>query len=156
VKKNVKIPVLRKDFIIDELQLIESAYYQADAVLLIASILPLRRLKALMKKADELLLDYIVEVHDEEELKTALKTDCQLIGVNNRNLKTFAIDLNTSLKLYKEIPRERKTIVESGIASLRDVLLYTEVGIDTFLIGQMLMSQGNPGEMIREIKNLRS
>ncbi len=153
IKKISGIPILRKDFIIDELQIYEARKAGADAILLIAAILSAKQLKNLIKIARELGLDFILEIHDEDDLKKALKTDSEIIGINNRDLKTFKINLNTALKLYHKIPGDRKIIVESGISALKDIQLFTEIGINTFLIGKYLMEQNDPGIVLKSIKN---
>lgn len=154
-RKGASIPLLRKDFIIHPLQIEEACFYEADAILLIATILSTSELKKLIKKASDLGLDCLLEVHNEEDLKKALKTDCPLIGINNRDLHTFQIDLNTSLRLAPKIPKERKIVVESGISSLKDIQLFLEVGIHCFLIGKFLMEQNDPGGMLKSIKSLK-
>lgn len=153
VHETVSIPTLRKDFIIDPIQVQEARYYGADALLLIAAILTPKKLKELMKLSRELGMDFILEVHSEEDLKKALKTDAPIIGINNRNLKTFQVNLNTALKLYNKIPSDRKIVVESGLSSLRDFHLFTEIGINTFLIGRYLIEQNDPCSVLRAIKD---
>lgn len=156
VKQSVRIPVLRKDFLLDPAQLYEARRHGADAVLLIAAILPLKKLKLMMDKAKALGLDYLVEIHEEAELKTVLKTDCPVIGINNRNLKTFKINLGVGLKLAQKVPADRQVVIESGIKDLRDIQLFTEVGIRAFLIGKYLMEQNDPSNLLRAIKNASS
>jgi indole-3-glycerol phosphate synthase len=153
VKNVVQIPVMRKDFILDPLQIQEARYYGADAILLIATILPLKKLKELISVTRELGMDFILEVHDEEDLKKALKTDAQIIGINNRDLRTFQINLNTALKLYNKIPEDRSIVVESGLNSLRDLHFFTEIGVKTFLVGKYLMEQNHPGNVLRAMKD---
>jgi indole-3-glycerol phosphate synthase len=144
---------MRKDFILDPLQIQEARYYGADAILLIATILPLKKLKELISVTRELGMDFILEVHDEEDLKKALKTDAQIIGINNRDLRTFQINLNTALKLYNKIPEDRSIVVESGLNSLRDLHFFTEIGVKTFLVGKYLMEQNHPGNVLRAMKD---
>ncbi|HOJ50754.1 MAG TPA: indole-3-glycerol phosphate synthase TrpC [Spirochaetota bacterium] len=156
IKNNFNIPVLRKDFIIDEAQIIESRHVSADAILLIAKILSVNELKRFIKLADELGMDVIIEVHDEEDIKKALKTENKIIGINNRDLETFEIKLNTSIKLATKIPNDRIKISESGISSIKDVSLLTEIGYNIFLIGTYLITHSEPGKILREIKKVKS
>lgn len=155
IRENVSTPILRKDFIIDEAQVFETAASKADAFLLIAAALPLRKLKSLMAEGRKYNLEFILEIHDEADLKKALKTDAEIIGINNRNLKTFEVDLSTGLKLSQKLPSDRKVIIESGIRSVRELHLYTEIGINTFLIGQFLMENSNPGNLLTQLKNAK-
>lgn len=139
VKKSVDIPVLRKDFIFDPYQIYESLALGADAVLLIVSILDGDLLRELISIAGELGLDPLVEVHNEWELEIALSSGAKLIGINNRNLKTFNVDINTSLELAKKIPAEKTVVSASGIKTYKDIKALLGVGIYAFLIGEGLM-----------------
>ena len=142
------LPCLRKDFIIDEFQLVEARACGADAVLLIVAALTQGELVALHRRALELQLDVLCEVHDVSELDRALTAGCNLIGVNNRNLRTFHVDLNTSLELVKRIPSGILKVAESGIESGVDIARLRDAGFDAFLIGEFLMRAANPGEAL--------
>ena len=143
------IPCLRKDFILDEFQLLEARACRADAVLLIVAALEQDQLIALKYHAREHQLDALVEVHDDAELDRALAAGCDLIGVNNRNLHTFEVTLNTSLDLVKRIPAGVVKIAESGIDSAVDIARLRGAGFDAFLIGEALMRAPSPGEALR-------
>ena len=139
VKKIVSCPVLRKDFIFDEYQIYEARAKKADAILLIAAILELKQAEEFLHLARELGLSVLFEVHDFAELETALRINAPVIGINNRNLKTLAIDLNTTFELKKEIPGDRIVVSESGIKTRDDVLRLEEAGVDAMLVGTFLM-----------------
>lgn len=139
IKQVVKLPLLRKDFIIDHYQIFETRVAGADAVLLIVRILSNEKLKAFLKLSRELGMDCLVEVHDADELNKALDADAEIIGINNRDLNTFKTDLETTFKLRPLIP-ERKTIVsESGISTRTDILRLKDCGINAALIGETFM-----------------
>ena len=146
-----QIPCLRKDFIVDEFQLLEARANGADAVLLIVAALEQPELVALAEKARVEELDVLCEVHDEEELKRALDAGCDVIGVNNRNLKTFQVDLNTSLRLAELMPSSVLAVAESGIHSGADIAKLRAAGFGAFLIGESLMRAKSPGEALREL-----
>ena len=139
VKEIVSCPVLRKDFISDEYQIYEARSKKADAILLIAAILELKQAEEYLHLARELGLSVLFEVHDFAELETALRINATVIGINNRNLKTLAIDLNTSFELIKEIPGDRVVVSESGIKTRDDVLRLEAAGVDAMLVGTSLM-----------------
>jgi indole-3-glycerol phosphate synthase len=145
------LPCLRKDFIIDEFQLVEARACRADAVLLIVAALEQEQLIALQHRARELRLDALVEVHDGTELDRALAAGCDLIGVNNRNLHTFQVDSNTSLKLVKRIPASVIKVAESGIESADHIAQLRDAGFDAFLIGESLMRAAHPGDALRAL-----
>jgi indole-3-glycerol phosphate synthase len=144
-----RLPCLRKDFIVDEFQLLEARAHGADAVLLIVAALRQTELTDLHRRARELGLDVLCEVHDAEELQRALDAGCETIGVNNRNLHTFKVDLNTSLQLAELMPAEILKVAESGIESGDDIVRLREAGFDAFLVGESLMRAGHPGEALR-------
>ena len=152
VKKIVSCPVLRKDFIFDEYQIYEARAKTADAILLIASILELKQAEEYLHLAQELGLSVLFEVHDFAELETALRINAPVIGINNRNLKTLAIDLDTTFELQKEIPGDRTVVSESGIKTRDVVLRLEEAGVDAMLIGTSLMESG---EIAKKIDVLR-
>ena len=139
VKATTSLPILRKDFIVDEYQIYESKLIGADCILLIASILNDEELKNFSETADRLKLDYIIEVHDEEELQRAQHFSNAIIGVNNRNLKTFDVDINNSVELKKIFEGENIFIAESGIKSKKDIEYLRQHNINVFLIGESLM-----------------
>ena len=139
VKAITSLPILRKDFIVDEYQIYESKLIGADCILLIASILNDEELKNFSEAADRLKLDYIIEVHDEEELQRAQHFSNAIIGVNNRNLKTFDVDINNSVELKKIFEGENIFIAESGIKSKKDIEYLQQHNINVFLIGESLM-----------------
>jgi indole-3-glycerol phosphate synthase len=148
---SVKLPCLRKDFIVDEFQLLEARANSADAVLLIVAALTGKELARLKARATDLALDVLCEVHDEEELKFALDAGCDLIGVNNRDLKTFKVDLETSFRLAPLIPKQVLAVAESGIRTASDISLLRDAGFKAFLIGESLMKVENPGEALRAL-----
>ncbi len=145
------LPVLRKDFIIDEWQLLEARVMGADCILLIASALSLKQLQTLEGQARELQLDVLLEVHDEAELEMALQTQAQLIGVNNRNLKTFVTDLAASERIRPLIPANRLMVTESGIHSRADVERLQKHGIQAFLVGEAFMRADEPGQALQAL-----
>jgi indole-3-glycerol phosphate synthase len=141
VKKTVKLPVLRKDFIIDAAQVVEARQIGADAVLLIARILSLDELVKLLAICKKLKLEALVEVHDEEDVKKALQTKARVIGINNRDLDSLKIDLNTTIRLLKQFPalKQRKIVSESGIRSRADVIKLRSAGVNGILVGTSLL-----------------
>ena len=139
VKATSSLPILRKDFIVDEYQIYESKLIGADCILLIASILNDEELKNFSEIAERLKLDYIIEVHDEEELQRVQHFSNAIIGVNNRNLKTFDVDINNSVELKKIFEGENIFIAESGIKSKKDIEYLQQHNINVFLIGESLM-----------------
>lgn len=148
-------PILRKDFMIDEYQMIEAKSMGADAVLLIAAILDPARLKSLCAFAQSLQLEVMVEVHDEHELKANIDSGANIIGVNNRNLKSFEVDVELSKKLIEFIPKEVVKISESGISSPQTAAMLRACGYDGFLIGGSFMQSGRPEMAAKEfIKEL--
>jgi len=151
IRKRVAIPLLRKDFIFDRYQVIEARAAGADAILLIAAMLDLSGLKEFSTLAHELGLDVLLEVHDEKELETALRTDCRLIGINNRNLNTFKTDLGTTERLLRLIPGDRFTVSESGINTRNDIVRLQNAGAKAFLIGESLMREADIGKKLREL-----
>lgn len=148
IKQNVSIPVLRKDFTIYDYQIYESFLLGADAILLICAILDLDTLIEYIKIADSLGLDALVEVHDLDEMNMAIKANAKIIGVNNRNLKDFTVDINNSIELKKYIPKDVIFVTESGIKSKDDIL---RINPDACLIGETLMRSGNLEETLKEL-----
>jgi indole-3-glycerol phosphate synthase len=152
VKKATVLPVLRKDFIIDPYQIYESRALGADAVLLIAAILPGKQMEELMSLAGELGMATLVEIHTEQELEHALSAGAGLIGINNRDLKTFAIDLKKTFELSGLIDKQNVTVVsESGITSRADILRLKDKGVHAALVGEALVCHVCPGEGLREL-----
>lgn len=151
IRKIVSLPLLRKDFIFDPYQIYEARAAGADAILLIAAMLDLSQLVDFIALARELTLDVLLEVHDEAELESALRTDCGLIGINNRNLRTFAIDLGTTGRLSRLMPHDRFVVTESGINSLADIRHLAAEGAGAFLIGESLMREDDIGAKLREL-----
>ena len=151
VRNSCELPILRKDFIIDPYQIYETKAYGGDCILLIVAALDIMQLKDFSQLAQELDLDILVEVHSEKELTGALSISPTLVGINNRDLTTFEVDKNLSLKLSKKIPRDITVVSESGINSKEDILSSKEQGIHSFLIGESLMREPSPGEALKKI-----
>ncbi|SRR6266568_273083 len=149
--ENTRLPCLRKDFIIDEFQILEARANSADAVLLIMAALEQKELEALAAAAARYELDVLCEVHDSAELQRALDAGCEIIGVNNRNLKTFKVDSATALHLAGEIPGNVLAIAESGIESGADVAQLRAAGYSGFLIGESLMRAASPGKALTSL-----
>jgi indole-3-glycerol phosphate synthase len=147
----VSIPVLRKDFIIDSYQIEEAQAAGADAILLIAALLDTDTLHIFRKHADSLGMASLVEVHDETELDSALESGANVIGINNRNLQTFQVDLETTFRLLPRIPKDKVIVSESGIATREDLLRLADVGVDAVLVGETFMKAPSPGEKLREL-----
>lgn len=151
VKKAVSLPILRKDFIIDELQVKEAVVYGADAVLLIARILTAQHLKDLIDLCKELDLSALTEVHDKNDLDIAIECGADIIGINNRDLDTFHVDINTTGELAALVPGSCVLVGESGINSGGDIRGLKEKGINAVLVGSALMSSGDPESKVREL-----
>ncbi|MGI9291831.1 MAG: indole-3-glycerol phosphate synthase TrpC [Gammaproteobacteria bacterium] len=145
------LPVIRKDFIIDPYQVLESRLIGADAILLIVAALSDPELKQLSGLAAELGLDVLVEVHDRYELERALKLPLKLLGINNRNLRTFETSLDTTLDLLDDIPNDRLVVTESGIHTPDDVTLMRQHNVHTFLVGEAFMRAADPGAKLAEL-----
>ena len=146
------IPALRKDFIIDGYQIYEAKLLGASAVLLICALLDQAALEAFLKIAEELKLSALVEIHDEGELERALGTGARIIGINNRNLKTFAVDLAVTARLCPLIPAGIVTVAESGIASPADVRALQTLGLDAALVGESLMRSPDKKRFLAELR----
>jgi indole-3-glycerol phosphate synthase len=149
--QTASIPCLRKDFIVDEIQLLEARAHGGDAALLIVAALSDVELKQLLQAARELQLDVLCEVHDETELQRALEAGFDVIGVNNRDLRTFEVTLETSTRLNAKIPLSALRVAESGINSGADIARLRSIGYQAFLIGESLMKQPSPGEALRKL-----
>ena len=146
----VSIPVLRKDFIIHHYQVYESRAMGADCILLIASCLEDEEIKTLSELAISLKMDVLVEVHDLNELHRALKINLPMIGINNRNLRSFDVSLHTTIDLLNEISDDKLVITESGITSKADVELMHNNNVFGFLVGEAFMRHSNPGQQLKE------
>lgn len=151
VKEAVSLPLLRKDFIIDEIQIYEARSIGADAILLIAAILTTEQIHQFLRKARELQLDVLVEVHNQHELEQVLGLDASLIGINNRNLKTFVTDLATTEQLISMIPEGVIRVSESGINMPKEIHYLSSVGADAVLIGEHFMRQPDIGVAVNNL-----
>ena len=146
IHARVAVPLLRKDFMLDPYQIVEAKSFGADAVLFIAAMLDTQLMGELRQQASELQMDSLVEVHCETELEAALNAGAQLIGINNRDLKTFAVSLATTERLAPLVPAGMPAVCESGIDNIEQIRRVEELGIHTFLIGESLMRAPAPGK----------
>lgn len=151
IREQISLPLLRKDFICDPYQIIEARAFGADAILLIAAMLDLPQLQDFAALAAELHLDVLLEVHDEMELELALQTNCELIGINNRSLRTFSTDLGTTERLRPLIPADRFVVAESGINHRTDIERLLAAGAGAFLIGEALMREDDIGSKLEQL-----
>ncbi len=151
LKENVAIPILRKDFILDPIQIEESKLFGADAILLIVRILSNKRLKELISLAEEMELDVIVEVHDIEDLKRALDVGASIIGINNRDLNSFNVDLKNTLNLLPYIPYEKVIISESGISEAKHIEMLKKYNVNAVLVGTSIMKSIDIKNKLREL-----
>jgi len=147
----VDLPVLRKDFMIDTYQVVQARAWGADCILIILAEVDDHVARALAAAACDWGMDAIVEVHDDHELDRALKLDCKLIGINNRNLKTFETTLETTERLAPRVPQDRIVISESGISTFEDIARLQQVGVNTFLVGESLMRQNDVEAATRQL-----
>jgi indole-3-glycerol phosphate synthase len=152
VREVVDLPVLRKDFIIHELQIREASLYGADAILLIAAILDKHQLRDFQACAYESGMDVLVEIHNERELDLALAADSRLIGINNRNLNDFSVDIETTFRLKRCMPSEIPVVSESGLKTREDISRLLDEGITAALIGETLMRAGTDGDVLRGLR----
>ncbi len=148
-RQGCALPVLRKDFTIDSIQIYQAAAHGADAILLIAAILTTAQLRDFRELAATLTLDALVEVHDQTELDRAIDSGADIIGVNNRNLETFEVTLETSLRLAERIPASVIRVSESGIFKRRDIDLLSGAGFTAFLVGESLMRSSDPASALQ-------
>lgn len=146
----VHVPLLRKEFIVDEYQILEAKAYGADVILLIAAVLTREEIRQLSQFAQSLALEVLLEVHNLEELQKAIMSSLDMIGVNNRNLKTFEVSLDYSKKLASHIPDEFVKVSESGISSIESIKELQQYGYKGFLIGENFMKSNNPGKSAAE------
>lgn len=151
IREAVRIPLLRKDFILEPYQVIESRMLGADAFLLIVSLLDDERMEELIHRGRELGMAGLVEVHDQEELGRALKGSARVIGINNRDLATFVTDIQNTFRLRAGIPADKVVVSESGIRTPEDLRGLERIGIDAVLVGEVLMRADRPGEKLREL-----
>jgi indole-3-glycerol phosphate synthase len=151
IKQTCQLPILRKDFIIDPYQIYESKAFGADCILLIAAALDLSEMKEFEAIAESLNMAVLVESHNLAELEEAIELNTLLIGINNRNLKTFDVSLQTSIDLKEKIPSGRIAITESGIFTREDIDFMNEYGISTFLIGEAFMRDADPGQSLENL-----
>lgn len=145
------LPVLRKDFTIDPYQVVEARVLGADCILLIVAALDDDHLAELSGQAMDFGMDVLVEVHDLAELERALQVPAPLLGINNRNLRTFEVSLDTTLSLQDAVPRDRRLVTESGIIGLDDVRRMREAGVDAFLVGEAFMRDPQPGAALQRL-----
>jgi indole-3-glycerol phosphate synthase len=146
------LPCLRKDFIVDEIQVVEARANRADAILLIVAALKQKELVSLAGIARSYGLDVLCEAHDEQELQRALDAGCDLIGINSRNLRTFEVNLETAFRLVEKIPATCVRVAESGIKSGADIARLRSAGYEGFLIGESLMKEEHPGKALAKLK----
>ncbi|MDD7178593.1 MAG: indole-3-glycerol phosphate synthase TrpC [Lachnospiraceae bacterium] len=154
IRRQTELPMIRKDFMIDEYQFYEAKAIGADAILLIAAILDDAQMKDFYALTCELGMDALVETHDEAEMERALALDAKIIGVNNRNLKDFTISLDNTMRLRPMVPKEKCFVAESGIITDDDIRLLKEQQVDAFLIGRALMEAEDPGKLANHWKSL--
>ncbi|MDF1614626.1 indole-3-glycerol phosphate synthase TrpC [Desulfurivibrio dismutans] len=154
VRQEVDLPVLRKDFLIDPLQVEEAARYGADAILLIAAILEVEQMEDLRLQAESLGMDVLVEIHDEAEAERALAAGARLIGVNNRDLRDFSMDLNTTFRLRRLIPAGIPLVSESGIRDHADITALAEHRIAAALVGETLMRSDDPARALLALRGV--
>ena len=153
IREQVRLPLLRKDFLYDPYQLWEAREAGADAALLIAAMLEPAQLADLVAEAGEIGLDVLLEIHDEHELEMALQVPVDLVGINNRNLRTFHVDLGVTERLAPQIPADRLVVAESGIAGRADLLRLQGAGASVFLVGETLMRSPDIGSKLDELLN---
>jgi indole-3-glycerol phosphate synthase len=151
IKEVVGLPLLRKDFIFDPYQIYESRAYGADALLLVAAILSQRQLEELMSLSHSLRLRCLVEVHDEGEVERAVLSDAEIIGINNRDLNTFSVDINTARRLRPLVPKGKIVVSESGIRSRKDMEKLRKWGVDAVLVGEALVTAGDVRAKMKEL-----
>ncbi|MGN0469762.1 MAG: indole-3-glycerol phosphate synthase TrpC [Acutalibacteraceae bacterium] len=152
ISKNINIPIIRKDFTVDEYMIYQARTVGASAVLLICAILDTETIKKYINICDTLGLSALVEAHDEDEIHSALKAGARLIGVNNRNLKDFTVDINNCVNLRKLVPSDVTFVAESGIKSAKDIDALRQANVNAVLIGETLMRAENKTEMLAQLK----
>ena len=152
IRRYTNTPILRKDFIVDEYQILEAAVYGADFILLIAKALTKDDLKSLLEFTKRLGLEALVEVHDKADLKAALWADADIIGINHRDLQTFEMHMDLSQKLIPLIPKDKIIVAESGLRDNEQLKELSKLGVDAFLIGETFMRQGDVCEAVKKMK----
>ena len=152
LKETVTVPIIRKDFIIDEYMIYQAKVMKADCVLLICSLLDTERLKLYINICDELGISALVEAHDEEEIQSAIEAGARMIGVNNRDLKTFTVDIHNSERLRKLVPSDILFVAESGIKTNADIEVLRNANVNGVLIGETLMKSENKATMLAQLK----
>jgi indole-3-glycerol phosphate synthase len=155
VRWNAKLPLLRKDFIVDPYQILEARHAGADAVLLIAALFDASSLKNLKSEAERLGMDALVEIHNESEMQRALDAGANIIGVNNRDLRTFEVSLDVAIQIARLLPRDVIAVAESGIRTAEDIHKLANAGYRGFLVGEQLMRSASPGAALSELISLR-
>lgn len=153
IRKNVSVPMIRKDFTVDEYQIYEAKVMGADAVLLICALLDTDTLRKYLILCDHLGISALVEAHDEAEIASAVIAGARIIGVNNRNLKNFTVNFENAMNLRKQIPSDVLYVAESGVLSVEDVRRLAEIGADAVLMGEVLMRAEDPKQLIEEMRN---
>ena len=151
IETKTNIPILRKDFIIDPYQIYESKVYKADSILLIMSILEDNEIKEYIKIANDIGLDCIIEAHSLDEINRAIKIDYPIIGINNRNLDNLSVNINNTLDMINQIPKNFTVIGESGIKSNENIKKYNDHGVYNFLIGETILRSSNYDSMIKKL-----
>lgn len=152
IRASIRIPMLRKDFTVDDYQIYQAFLMGADAVLLICTILDTRTLQSYLAVCDRLGITALVETHNEEEIKSALKAGARVIGANNRNLKDFTVDISNAARLRERIPSDKLFVAESGVASLEDVNKLKNAGADAVLVGEFLMRSKEPAAFLGKMR----
>ena len=153
LKRAVSLPILRKDFIIDEVQVREAKYYGADAILLIARILPRSQLKDFIIMCREINIAPLTEIHDRKDLEKAVDCGADIIGINNRDLDSFRVDINTTFELAPEVPQDCILVSESGITNTEDILSLKDSGVQAVLVGSALMQSKDLAEATAQFAN---
>ncbi len=153
ISKKINLPILRKDFIIDEYQIFESKVHSADAILLIASILDNNKINEYIKISEDIGLDCIIEVHTEEELNRVININYPIIGINNRNLGTLSVNLNNTISLVESIKEKFTIIAESGIKNFKDIKKYNDYSIYNFLVGESILKSNDINLKFKELLN---
>ena len=151
INQKTNLPILRKDFIIDPYQILESKIYKADAVLLIASLLNDNEIKNYISLAQKYDLDCLIETHTEDEIERAIKIGYPIIGINNRNLNDLSVNTNNTLKLVNKVPNNFIIIAESGIKSKNEIIEYNKIGIYNFLIGESILKSNSYSQKIKDL-----
>lgn len=155
VIQNTYLPVLRKDFVINDTQIYQSAYFGVGALLIIAKILSFSKIRKFINLCELLNIIPLVEIHDQQDLEKAIEAGVNFIGINNRNLATLEVSLHTTESLLPGIPDHATVVCESGIRSREDLQRFMNMGINHFLIGECLLFHSQPGEVLRELKGVR-